>query len=721
MNCNPEGLDPPTSLKGLPVGWFKCVDLPGLYGSFIGYYLVSVCSASWLSSGVRDLCEMSTNRSDIIGSLPVYNNETLVNYKNIYCAICHGEPYERMIPWTVRAAYYYQFGGPSTIPNFDVVIPGAFAGSFAIEAPDNGLGDIRGCTAPTLDTCLDEFSGSETEQGCNSFAGAIAYRPVIGGPVTNFRNAYCAKCNNFTLTLRDSCGYDLCTEICDITYPWALCSKICEGATDLLTLDVLFSFKSESTSPENVISCMTGQIYDPFIGICRVLSCAPGFEIQGNECAKTVSPPSLQPNVTGSTGGSLFAYNVNNTVNVGLVDCLRFFLGGNTQGIVYWDATMNSSENVALLTVNLLAKNETVVDDIQTSLNCLTDNCGVCNISQMALFLEVENVLPADVCKKYNVSGLSLFTEYLMSKDVFLISQFDFSMNLYISEIDHTCLKNNLTCVSFVTLNSTEFVQSGVGNETVLELVASGRIVRKHAYVVLRDKTAVVCADFLTAPQSPTATELVLSYLSIILNTLSVISLALTFIVYCLLPPLRNLAGQSIMNLAVALFTANILLLLSGYFIEVPTLCLIVAPVIHFTWLAAFMWMAVLSFNVARTLSSTVVNQTHISTTKPLLRYMLFAWGIPLVIVSICIALHFCQCTSTAQIYADEKRCYIVSTNVNLYAFGVPVALTLTVSICLFVYTVVFLRTSRSSTRIARNETRLQEAKVEFVIYVRVR
>ena len=76
------------------------------------------------------------------------------------------------------------------------------------------------------------------------------------------------------------------------------------------------------------------------------------------------------------------------------------------------------------------------------------------------------------------------------------------------------------------------------------------------------------------------------------------------------------------MNLVGALFIANLLLLLSGQLLDVPTLCLIAAPLIHFTWLAAFMWMAVLSCNVARTLSSKVVNKTHESPTKPLYFYI---------------------------------------------------------------------------------------------------
>ena len=695
--------------------WYQCVALPSLYGKYVGYYLISVCPESWLEGGIRDLCKMPWNGEDIIGSLPVYNNDSLYQYRNIYCAICNGESYDNMLPWSVHAAYNV-YGAKSYVPNFnDTELPGLFTGDFMVQVPSSIEGEVRRCSAPTINTCLDEFSESETEQGCLSYVGPLAYRPVIGSTITNYRNPYCAMCNNVTLTLRESCDYFLCVDRCDVTDPWSRCFETCESFTGILTLDLLFNFKSDNTLSDKIVSCTTGEIFDPFLSSCRALTCNSGFEIQGNECVEKTVPSTSAP-----VAVQEFAFNPNNTVNVGLVDCLRLFLV-DTFGIVFWDATLNNSSTVELLTVNFLAGNKTVVDSIQSVI--LSYKSSICNISQFVLFLELQSILPAQTCKDFNTSGLDLFHGYVTRNDVFRIRQFDYNvMNDYhVYEIDEACLEIKLTCTSLMALNSTEFVLSAEGNVTVLKYIPSDVSIPHDAYVLLADGSAVICADYLTGPQPQNATALALIYLSYILYTLSVIALAVTFLIYSLLPPLRNLAGLSIMNLVGALFIANLLLLLSGQLLDVPTLCLIAAPLIHFTWLAAFVWMAVLSCNVARTLSSKVVNKTHESPTKPLLLYMLFAWGVPLVIVAICITLHFCQCTSAGPIYVDQTRCYIVSPLVNLYAFGIPVALTLALSICFFVYTVVFLRRSRSSTRAARSETRLQEVKVELLIYIRVK
>ncbi len=282
MNCNPEGLPPPTSLKGLPVDWYQCVALPSLYGNFVGYYLISVCPESWLESGIRDLCQMPLNQEDTIGSLPVYNNDTLHQYRNIYCAICNGESYESMVPWSVHAAYYV-YGSNSYVPNFNgTELPGLFTGDFTVQVPDTLKGGVRRCSAPTVDTCLDEFSGSQTEQGCLSYVGPLAYRPIADSTITNYRNPYCAMCNNVTLTLRESCDYFLCTVQCDATDPWSRCFEACGGFTDILSLDLLFTFKSDNTLSDTIAaSCSAGEIFDPFLSSCRALTCTSDHTING--------------------------------------------------------------------------------------------------------------------------------------------------------------------------------------------------------------------------------------------------------------------------------------------------------------------------------------------------------------------------------------------------------------------------------------------------------
>ncbi|XP_038051843.1 uncharacterized protein LOC119724728 [Patiria miniata] len=726
-NCNPESRDPPTSLNGLPIGWYDCVDVPGFDTTFDGYYLVQICPDSWYGSEVRELCELPANDSDVFRSIPVYNNATFAQYKNIYCALCHGESHEEVISWTVEARYSRHGAGAPFLPNFGLGPPGlggVYTGKFVVSTPELPGVDLRRCSVPAIDTCLEEYRGSETERGCKEFAASVMYRPsAFSGSITNYRNAYCSRCNNLALTLGDSCDYDYCEDVCG-EGPWSRCNRRCASPEGFLTIDVLFNFRSEGSSMTGTVSCATGEVYDPFLGSCRLLSCSPGYEVKGGECVKIVAPPTIKPDQP-DVGGA-FAYNPNNTVNVELVDCLRSLFGQKSQSIVYWDATVDNSSLTR--TVNLLAGNETAVDDLNSALSRLA-NSSWCNVTQVAFFLEFMSVLPVAYCLEFTATGLSLFEGYFGSDNttkVTRVSQFDYdtSVGVYnLSAIDIVCLGSNLTCPSIVTLTSTDISMFENGNETVVVYMHSGLVLPVGSYVILADGSVVVCSDVVIVtptPGPPTATELAYRYLYLVLTILSLMALLVTFVVYTLLPALRNLAGLCIMNFVVALFLANLLLLLNGFFVEVPALCLVAAPLIHLTWLAAFMWMLTLSLNVARTITSKVIDKSKASATRPLLLYMLFAWGTSLVIVCVCIALHFCQCAGSGPIYASEISCYIVNSKVNLYAFGVPVALTLTISICLFVFTVVNLRISRSSTRMARNETRIQEAKVEFVIYVRL-
>ncbi|XP_022088724.1 uncharacterized protein LOC110978216 [Acanthaster planci] len=726
-NCNSESREPPTSLNGLPINWFGCVEVPGFDTTFMGYFLVEICPEDWLGSGIREMCESPANDSDVFRSIPVYNNITFIQYKNIYCAVCHGERHDQVVPWSVEARYSSDRGGLPFLPNFDVGPPafGTYTGKFVVRAPDRSGIEIRQCSTPAIDTCLEEYRGSLTEQGCKTYSASMAYRPsAFSGTITNYRNAYCGKCNNLTLSQGDSCDYDYCEELCGDD-PWGRCFRRCAAPEGFLTIDVLFSFSSQGSSIAGVDSCMTGELYDPFLGSCRLLSCSSGYEIIGDECVKVVAPPTVEPDQPKPGTVTAFAYNSNNTVNVDLADCLRALLGPKTQGIVYWDANLDSaSGNVA---VNFLTENETTLYDVSEALNLLVHSSW-CNATRVAFFLEFEYILPLDHCLNFVEVGTDLFQAHFgqdIRTKVVRLSQFNYNTSTSVYNFlktDSACLDNSLTC-PILTLNSSDIEKSEIGNETVVKYIPSGLVLPLGMYVVLADGSAAACADAVIQPSTPgppTTTELAYRYLYLVLTILSLVALAATFFVYSLLPTLRNLAGRCIMNLVVALFLANLLLLLNGFFVEVPTLCLVAAPVIHFTWLAAFMWMLALSINVARTITSKVVNKSEESETRPLLLYMLFSWGTSLVIVGICIGLHFCQCVVTGSIYASEISCYIVNPQVNLYAFGIPVAVTLTVGICLFLFTVVNLRISRSATRVARNETRMQEAKVEFVIYTRL-
>ncbi|XP_022088744.1 uncharacterized protein LOC110978233 [Acanthaster planci] len=99
--CDPK----PPSLErgGFTIEQLGCIWVPGSQFTHIGYVAVNRCPISWVDEGTRDLCERPLNNTDVVGSLPVYD-EKGVDFKNIYCAICNGRSIEYVTLWNVSAS-----------------------------------------------------------------------------------------------------------------------------------------------------------------------------------------------------------------------------------------------------------------------------------------------------------------------------------------------------------------------------------------------------------------------------------------------------------------------------------------------------------------------------------------------------------------------------------------------------------------------------------------
>ena len=82
--------------------------------------------------------------------------------------------------------------------------------------------------------------------------------------------------------------------------------------------------------------------------------------------------------------------------------------------------------------------------------------------------------------------------------------------------------------------------------------------------------------------------------------SISVLSLLILLVVYCVFKELRTLPGKNLINLSFAMIFYHIFLFVAG-FKNIQALCTGIAILLHYFLLSSFAWMSVMAFDVAKT------------------------------------------------------------------------------------------------------------------------
>ncbi|XP_071954939.1 latrophilin receptor-like protein A [Antedon mediterranea] len=207
--------------------------------------------------------------------------------------------------------------------------------------------------------------------------------------------------------------------------------------------------------------------------------------------------------------------------------------------------------------------------------------------------------------------------------------------------------------------------------------------------------------------------------LSVVGCILSLIALALTFIVYSLLPSLRTLPGKSIMSLTVALFAAQFILTFGAGQTNNSIICTLIAVAMHFFWLASFFWMSVLAYDISKTFNNTHNRSKEINR-KSFTNYSTTAWGTPFVIVTICFVFSL-NVKSLDFDYGSPFVCWISNNVASLIIFGGPVLSSVCLNIILFGLTVHGVRgTMKTSSTLRSSRSTSHSTCSEIKIYVKI-
>ena len=229
-----------------------------IQAKYTGYAVWNTCPQNWTEQSVRQNCQ-DEDYSNLLTNLPVFDEDSLVTYKNVFCARCNG---------AVNATYWnLQFDCETwfNVTDFDISSSMVlFNHNCSVDKTpkQHQLNYLRRCI-PRFQDCHN-LSYVKNESSCQRDCLRYAFPVCTFHEKIRFRNPQCALCNGFKPN-------DLETE----------CQSGSSGESPPLT--ILFDFSSTSKysvvvedRKENVVktakkelSCSLDEVYDPYLSTCK--------------------------------------------------------------------------------------------------------------------------------------------------------------------------------------------------------------------------------------------------------------------------------------------------------------------------------------------------------------------------------------------------------------------------------------------------------------------
>ena len=226
----------------------------------MGYAVWTTCPKKWSDPIVQHNCQ-NENQSDFLNNLPVFDNDSRITYRNIFCARCNGAVNTRY--WKLLAICWRWFNTKGL--TFEDLMRMVDA-KCDVTISASSLQYLKGCI-PRFQDC-SRVSQERNDMNCQSQCLGYAF-PVEAwknGKLMLFRNVQCALCNGIK------------PMHLSILSP----TRIPFHATPL-PLSILFDFTSSSESSIEIMdskmkapryvqqswSCDPDEVYDPYTGKCK--------------------------------------------------------------------------------------------------------------------------------------------------------------------------------------------------------------------------------------------------------------------------------------------------------------------------------------------------------------------------------------------------------------------------------------------------------------------
>ncbi|XP_041477825.1 uncharacterized protein LOC121425722 [Lytechinus variegatus] len=529
-------------------------------------------------------------------------------------------------------------------------------------------------------------------------------------------------------------------------------------------ISVLIDFTSLHDTPslEEIVpvACNHTQVFDPSLQMCIELSCPKGYKLLDRSC------------VVDSTKGDMRCLNESRIPSTAIVSCEHEVIGKSfcgpswpiaNESVSWFTLHSNHSQNIVVREVSATWRNVSS-SRIEICLQVVTltfylpmlgfvpfrqpskmvqwvvpgtGNSGdlTCRLSEVNV--QVGCVRRGDqICSNNSIrlNEFQIMGDY--SRTFFWVSETNTSYAIEDSLLTQrfrwysdnssnvdvelfVCMRENASQCAMITLEVDDFVILKNGSVLYKPL---GMVFDQDDYKLVNNDSIQVCS-FLDSTGNTTREYYLITFskgqsiTSFIGCLLSIACLVFTLVTYVKFASLRkSICSQLVMSTCVSLTLAQLMLLFSGMAKSNPISCTCFAVFGHYLWLVVFTHSMALAFDLYRRFGLTQKVKKTSEGQRLLVVFLVFAWGSPLLIVIPCVIVHLCKLPHVALTYGTIKSCWVGNGFMNLYVFGVPMALSLILNGILFALVVVGLR-KRTNQTTKRKSSKLT---TEGVVYLKM-
>lgn len=208
---------------------------------------------------------------------------------------------------------------------------------------------------------------------------------------------------------------------------------------------------------------------------------------------------------------------------------------------------------------------------------------------------------------------------------------------------------------------------------------------------------------------------------------LSEICLALHLTAFLLSSELRNISSRNLASLSLALFAAYGCFILAQFAPTSGDICVALAVLIFYFFLAAFWWTSVLAWDVWRTIRMATVHLRSSSSGQQwgkFVCYSLYAWLVPALIVSMALTVENLD-ESAIRWWPNEYRpyfgrgmCWFGHRKAILIFFASPLAVILSINLTLFASSAYMIRSTTANSPASTNQEK--NSRKQLGLYVRL-
>lgn len=668
---------------------------------------------------------------------PVVTDDGII-FKNQHCAYCHGFRKEDIRYWDTRIMCLQKADEIEKLfanENISVILDHVHQ-NYLCEVFYDVTGipwksfeadpKLRHCRPDdnVVRTCPKNTSASEgVQRVCKLYRNDV----TTSGLNLIFKNTHCALCNEVNAT-------DI---MCPPPQPRLVPSEDGHGTNpELAPFSILLDFTSSSEltfKNEGRMCRDPDKVYVPDERKCKLLHCPLGEHYRNGKCVTVIQGKTSfgsSGNLNSGTYSVKVAVHINYTyddlkdssfatnfnpsfANSLVIKMFKLDSVGSDYTFILGQIIADQKNNNILeyefdLTLKLANSSFIYVYDILN--NAVKDGLGWHEIrntffSVHSIFVSnfqyqnplqcIHGVKPIKREFRLATRNRSAFDERIRSeRHVLGNARFNFTFqtindSLVIDINGHACKSRKLRCPT-ISYSPTEYEKMNGS----AQVISTGRVYQDESYEIINDSLHV-CSNF--TQQYTTRGEHFFMYthseaqglLTLVCSVISLLCLFITFIAFCIFTKYRTKPGLSMMNFIIALFIAQLILVVGVNRTTIPELCKAIAIVEHYTWLVVFFWMSAMSYDIFLTFRNfSSIPDESMSNMK---KYIVYAWGAPAVIVAVCCVIDFCECTGLDFGYGGPTRCWIMDSSALIFSFALPIGLIILSNAVLFILTAVVL------------------------------